>query len=122
MSANGLFGPGPDLRSRISEALGNELPLPLQPPTCEEFTALTGRRAPKMLQKLLRPALQQLASREAVPLPAGKRRWPVGVRLGPPRRLPRPPHATEGTGGAASSGDALHGGHPDRRLRSGSFY
>jgi len=84
-------------------------PLPLRPPTVEEFAAISGRRAPATLEKLLRLPrrfLAEAAPARAPPAPAaaalaagaGAGRRPVGRLL-----LPAP-------------------APPARRTRSGTFY
>jgi hypothetical protein len=110
MVANGLTGPGHALRNRVSEALGHGLPLPLRPPTAEEFAAIFGRPAPATLESLLRLPRRLLA--EAAP-----------ASLRPTR--PVEPHAASASGERRPVGRLLlpaPAPAPARRTRSGTFY
>ena len=123
MWANGLRGPGPTLRQRISHALGTTLPLPPRPLSAQDFGDLLGRPPPRVLQTLLgapRCFLGRKLARAAA-LAGGPA--PVARRLGPPlRRAGSVPVA-------ASSADASEGATAGvaeptapRRTRSGVMY
>ena len=123
MWANGLRGPGPTLRARISDALGTTLPLPLRPPTAQDFADLLGRPAPRMLQSLLGPPRRFLARKLARAAAVAGGPAPVARRLGPPLR--RAGSAPVAASSADASGGAMAGvAEPTapRRTRSGVMY
>ena len=123
MWANGLRGPGAALRPRISEALGTTLPLPLAPPSPEDFADLLGRPAPRMLQTLLGPPRRfqrRRLDRDAA-VAAGP--VPVGRRLGPPLARAASGPVAASSGGASGGARAGEAEPPaPRRTRSGAMY